>query len=216
MTRDGEGTLSKLLLLLRLLHDAIIGRRFRRALAAAPSFSLATLPEDTRGKITGIARPLAPLLEAPLTGRPCVHYHLRIEQLRAGVARELASEQDAVQFILEDRDHRAVIDPVHARISAGFDHWSKSRAAFDADPVQRSLLERHALVYRDWFWTDSVRYREAIIEVDKPIAVVGIATREPDLEATSVGLYRDPGATRLWLRGSPRFPLVISDDPSAL
>jgi len=202
--------------LLRRLHDAISERRFRRELAAARSFSLATLPEDTRGRITGIARPLAPLLEAPLTGRPCVYYHVRIEQVFAGITHELASEQRAVRFILEDGDQRAVIDPVHARISAGFDRSSESRAAFDANPVQRALLDHHALVDRNWVWTDSVCYREAIIEVDEPIAVIGIGTREPDLEATSAGLYRDPGATRLWLRGSPRFPLVITDDPSTL
>lgn len=215
MARTGVNIFTTLRQLPRIVKSAIVERRFRGELAAVPRFSLAEFPEDTRGRISGIARPFGAALEAPLSGRPCVYYHITIAEIDAGSVRELVSEQDAVRFILDDGGHRAVIDPGHARISAEFDHETTSKAAFDANIAQHTLLERHSLIKRNWFSTDAVLYREAIIEIDEPIVVVGIGTWEPDLEAMPTGIYREANATRLWLSGSARFPLVISDDPTA-
>jgi hypothetical protein len=93
--------------------------------------------------------------------------------------REIASEEDAVTFAIESRGRRAIVDPPNAMVSARVDTVSTSKAACDADPRQRGLLERHGLVNRNWFWTDSVRYTEAVIAIDQAITVLGNAIREP-------------------------------------
>jgi hypothetical protein len=200
----------------RLIVQRLAHRRLRQRLRAAPLWTLADLPEDTWARITGVARPLGGrVLEAPLSGRLCLYYSVAVEEVRAGGSiTVLAGEQEGLPFVLEDRGGRAVIDPAHARISTAFDHVTESRALFDAGPRERALLERYELVHRDWFQIDSLRYCEAIIEVDEPLTVVGSGTREPDPEAPAGGgAYRDDRPTRIRLTGSARYPLMISDDP---
>jgi hypothetical protein len=199
----------------RLITQQLAHRRLRRRLRQAPRWPLAELPEDTWARITGVARPLGGrVLEAPLSGRLCLYYSIAIEERGPGGSLAvLAGEQEGLPFVLEDRDRRAVIDPAHARISTAFDHVTESRALFDAGPRERALLERYALVHRDWFTTESLRYCEAIIEVDEPLTVVGSGTREPDPEAPPGGVYRDGRPTRIRLTGSARYTLMISDDP---
>jgi hypothetical protein len=211
------GGLAALAILRRLIAQRLADRRLRRALSDAPLWPLADLPEDVWARITGVARPLDErVLEAPLSGRLCLYYSITIEELGPGGLAVLASEQEALPFVLEDRGSRAVIDPAHARISTAFDHVSESQAAFDASPRQRALLERHGLVYRNWFSTEKLRYAEAIIELDEALTVVGAGTREPDPDAPATGAYRDGRPTRIRLTGAARYPLMISDDPRSI
>lgn len=59
-----------------------------------------------------------------------------------------------------------------------------------------------------------LRYKEAMIEVNETVAVLGQGIREPDPEMALAQDYRTGPPTRLRLTSSPRFPLVISDNPS--
>lgn len=200
----------------QLVRDLVASRRLRRAIADAPRRTLAELGEDELACVTGRVRPLGPLLEAPLSRRICAYYTVVVMARTDGPLHQVASEQRGVAFALEQDGRRAIIDPAYAQISAGFDHATRSKGAFDTTPEQRSVLERHHLVRRDWFMTSSLEYREAILEVDEVIAVVGAAVREPDPDAEVSGLYREGGGMRLRLTGSARFPLLISDDPASI
>ncbi|MDX2093237.1 MAG: hypothetical protein SFX73_35670 [Kofleriaceae bacterium] len=198
-------------------------RRLRKQIRQAPAYHLVDLPEDTLARITGRARPLGQrALAAPLSGRTCVYYSVSVVARTAGVttgARSLqllATEQEAVAFMLEDQGMRAVIDPRNAQISTPYDYESRSRAVFDASTEQRELLVRHELVNRNWFDTIEVLYREAVIELDEEIVIVGGGTREPDPDAIPRGGYRDGGATRFRFTGTDRLPLVISDEPDTI
>lgn len=198
-------------------------RRLRKQIRQAPRFRLAELPENTLARIAGRARPLGQrALAAPLSGRTCVYYSVTVLARMAGVTtgsrslKVLATEQEAVAFMLEDEGHRAVIDPRNAQISTPYDYESRSRAVFDASPDQRELLVRHELVNRNWFDTIEVLYREAVIELDEQVVIVGGGTREPDPDAIPTGGYRDGGATRFRFTGTDRMPLVISDEPDAV
>lgn len=215
--------------------------RLRRRLRRTPRWSLATLPEDTFGRVTGAAHPFeGQQLTAPLTGRPCVYFIAIVEQrgLRDGThARwtRLALERRSLRFVIEDGGHRAIVDPRRARVSLDFDHASRTdRLPLALRPEapllgaggpaittegtrQGAFLARHHLVNRDWSKLLELRYREAVIEVGERVAVLGSGIREPDREARADGdAYRATGGTRLRMTGSRRFPLVISDDPSTL
>ena len=191
-------------------------RRMRRQFRRAPAFAIAELPEDTPGKLVGVARAFteAPLV-APLSGRPCVYYSIEIQELRAygHAGGAFVTEQAGISFVLEDAGGRAVLDPRAAVISVVFDHHTQSKAAFDATREQRELLARHDLIQRDWFMTESMAYREAIIGIGERIAVLGAGTREPDPDAPRAAAYRAEPPTRLRLTGSPQHPLAITDDP---
>lgn len=200
--------------LIGLFRERLRGRRVGRA----PRYRVADLPDNTLGRIMGTVDALdGQLLEAPLSGRPCVHYSIVIDEYFVGGYRELelAQHQDSVPFILVDDGHRAVVDPSHARISAVYDHVTESRAAFDADPRQRALLARYKLLERGWFATASLRYCEAIIEIGGSISIVGSGAREIDPTSSADRIYRERGSTRLRMAGSASTPLLISDHPGS-
>jgi len=206
--------------LIESVREWLEDRRVRKLLHATPAHSLGALPENTFGRVAGVARPLGQrVLEAPLSGRSCLYYSIALVELRPNnFLRRLATEQESVPFLLEDGTGRALIDPEHARFSCAFDHESESKAAFDASVRQRALLERHSLVRRNWFGTDAIRYREAVIAVDERITVLGAGTRELD-PATPRGLeqgYREGGPTRMRFTGTAKYPLTLSDDPRSL
>ena len=211
------GTLSRLI---AAVGDSLFADyRLRRRLRKAPRAELGSLDESTVARITGTVRPMGKrLLEAPLSGRLCVYYSITVVAAREhlGQRTTIGSEQDAMTFVIEDASGRAVVDPEHAQISVAFDFVSESKAAFDADPQQRATLERMGLVKRDWFNTDLLQYREAILEVDEVIAVYGAGVREPDPDAAPTRMYRDSGPQRLRFTGTARYPLLISDDPRTL
>ncbi len=192
-------------------------RRFRRQLKKAPSSVLGSLEENTFARVSGTVRPFGKrLLEAPLSGRLCVYYSFDVVSTRGVHDTIIGTEDEGMTFLLEDETGCAVIDPAHAVFSVGFDHETRSKAAFDATPKQREILERLDLIRRNWILTDHLVYREAILEIDETIAVLGAGVREPDPEAVRTGLYRDDVAQRMRFTGTAKYPLVITDDPRSL
>jgi hypothetical protein len=209
-------------------------------LRRAPRWSLASLPEDTFGRVTGTAYAFeGDRLTAPLTGRPCVYFIALVEQYGQQAGKHarwtrLALERRGVAFVIEDDGHRAIVDPRRARVTLDFDHTCNTfrlplevrqpatQGARGASTImtesgrQARFLATHHLVNRNWPTTIELRYREAAIEVGEKIAVLGSGIREPDLEARPGDAYRAAGGTRLRMTGSRRYPLVISDDPSTL
>ena len=194
-------------------------RSFRRQMRNALPAELGSLADNTFARVIGTVGTYEHrLLEAPLSGRLCVYYSVQVIAVgkSGGIEHrtEIGSEQEGITFMLSDETGHAVIVPDHARISAAFDHETRSAAGFDADARQRAVLDRLRLIDRDWFWTHHVMYREAVLEADERIAVVGAAVREPDPRAIANGLYRDARPLRLRFTGTARYPLVISDDPA--
>jgi hypothetical protein len=190
-------------------------RKHRKLMRKAPVFTVRDLPENTFGKIVGRVRPLRErAIEAPLSKRVCVYYDISVDAMVGeSMVRTLASLQDGIPFVLQDETGGAVIDPAHAFVSAGIDALSTSELA-DAGPAERDILVRTNLSGRTVGMGDSLRYREAILELDEMVAVFGGGIREPDPDGLST--YRDHGATRMHLTGTARFPLFISDDPRSL
>jgi hypothetical protein len=180
---------------------------------AVPRYSLDTFPEATRGRVTGVVKPLeGGVLEAPVSGRPCVYHEIQILDVRDWIKVPLAREHRSLPFVLEDETGIAIVEPEHARIECAFDDRSFSTAAFDADARQRALLERFSLLHRDWSKSGGIRYTEALIAIDEPITIIGSGVREPDPEARPEGEcgYREGGATRMRFTSSRKYPLVLS------
>lgn len=192
--------------------------KLKRQLKQARPWTLSELPEDTHGRVIGQTRALDQQLAGPLTGRPCVYYIAMVEEQRStgrsSYWRTIAQETRGVPFMLEDGTGRAIIDPNGAQVALDFDGNSKSGTFNAADPVQEQFLARHGQKTQGWVFNRTLRYREAMIEIGETIAVLGSGTREPDPYAAPEAAYRGAPATRLRLTSSPRFPLIISDDPS--
>jgi hypothetical protein len=192
------------------IGEAFAARRMRRLLAKTPVCTLAELREDTLGRITGVAKSLDDrVLQAPLSGRACVYYSITIDGMRNKRYQALGGDQMAISFALDDGTEVAIVDPAAARVSSGYD--AVEMLAFRDEPSPRAarLLGKRKIERR---YFTQVRLREAVIEVDEAICVLGAGTREP---AGGDGQYRDGSKTRLRLVGSRRFPLLISDDPAS-
>ena len=84
----------------------------------------------------------------------------------------------------------------------------------DATPAAEAFLARHGHAGKRWMFNKNLRYIEAVIEVGETVSVLGSGVREGDPMALPPEGYRSAPPTRLRLTSSPRFPLVISDDPS--
>ncbi len=193
-------------------------QRLKRQLKAAKPWSLNELPEDTHGRVIGQARAIGDHLAGPLTGRPCVYYIAIVEEQRStgrsSYWRTVATETRGVPFMIEDGTGRAIVDPNGAQVALDFDGNSKSGTFNKADPIQEAFLARHGQKSEGWVFNKTLRYREAMIEIGEKISILGSGTREPDPHAAPEAAYRGAPATRLRLTSSPRFPLIISDDPA--
>jgi hypothetical protein len=200
----------------RTVKQWFAARRLRRRFRETSQHAIGAMPEDTFGRISAAAQQLETALTAPLSQRPCVYWSIEILEDR-GIdwpTRTLIRDDRWVPFLLEEDNHRAIIDPTEAVVSLEFDFTSRSKAAFDASKDQKALLEAHNLVNRNWFTTEELVYREAIIEIGERVWVLGSGTREPDPNPRSTGgAYRDGPATRLRLTSSAQHPLCITDDP---
>ena len=194
-------------------------QQIRRRLRNAPTKRIQELRDDELGKVVGRARGLDEMLDAPLTGRRCVYFIAIVEEQRStgksSYWKTIIKETRGVLFMLEDDSGRALVDAKSARIAIDFDGKSKSGTFDDPTPVERAFLERHGQKGEGWIFNRTLRYREAVIADGETIAVLGAGTREPDPDAPPIEAYRGEPQTRLRLTSSAKYPLVISDDPSA-
>jgi hypothetical protein len=195
----------------RVANSATV-RRFLvvRRLRAAESYALAELPENTPGRVVGVAQALHKTLTAPLTGRPCVYYEVKVVDRNK---RRVLHERGAAPFLLLDGEVRAIIDPQYAELAVDFDVHTTSGTFDDPTSAEAALLARHGQRDRGWIFNRALRYEEAVIAIGETTAVFGTSVREPDPEASPTG-YREELPTRVRLSGSRRFPLLISDKPS--
>jgi hypothetical protein len=192
-------------------------QQIKRQLRGALTFKIGELGEQARGRIIGTARAYVEQLEGPLSGRPCVYYIAKVEQRRStgrsSYWRTIVTETRGVRFVVEDETGRAIVDPISARMALDFDARTSSGMFDDPTEAERAFLARHGLRGEGVLFNKRLRYREAVIAVGETIAVLGEGTREPDPNESPAD-YRGDQPTLLRLTSSPRFPLVISDDPS--
>ena len=192
--------------------------KLKRQLRAAPIHSLAAVPEGTLVRVVGKATALddqTPLLRAPLSGRPCLMYFVKVEPQGSSSGHSIR-ETNAIPFMLTDANGKAVIDATAAYPALIFDRDVESVLLDPAKPAENEFLARHGRSAKAWIFDRALRYREGIIEVGETIAILGIGFREPDPDGTPSEGYRSAPPTRIRFTSSPKYPLVISDDPTTM
>ncbi len=190
----------------------------KRALRAAPTFTLAEMPEDRRCRVIGQAYAqgaAGPILRGPLSNRECLMYVVTVEEQvnngRGTAWRTLIQESQAVPFMLTDGTGKALVDPTHAHTVLEFDCKSQSGLFDPADATETAFLAKHGHTSTGWLFNRGLRYREAVVHIGESITVLGLAVREPDPDGTPSDGYRSAAPTRVRLTSSAKYPLVISD-----
>ena len=180
-------------------------RMMKKQLRSAETKTIASLGEREIARIVGHARVHHDKLEAPLSGRACVYYIVRVEQ-RSGEDswQEVIREERGVTFILDDGTGRALVDASRAELALDFDHRDVSGTFQAPDDREAALLDRFGVTA-----AHAYRFLEATIEIDEQIAVLGGGRRELDPSGAETG-YREQAATLLRLEA----PMIISDDPA--
>ncbi len=193
-------------------------RRFRRRFRKTHAFSIEEMPEDTLGRITGVAQPLdGAVLKAPVSARPCVYWAIEVVEMLGDdwPSREIINEQRGIPFVLAQDGHRAIIDASSVVTNLIFDHANKSSGVYGIDQLQKAVVDTY-VPHRSWQYTETLIFREAIVAVGEQVSIVGSGTREPDPDAAQVVGYREGARTRLRLTGSEKHPLSLTDDPRCM
>jgi hypothetical protein len=181
-------------------------RIMKKQLRSASTKTIASMGEGEIARMIGHARVHHTALEAPLTGRACFYYIVRVERENGDDGwSEVVREEQGVPFVLDDGTGRALVDATRAELALEFDRRDRIGMWQQPDARQSAFLSRYSRLHA----AHTYRFREAAIEVDERIAVLGGGTRELDPEGSPTG-YRDQAATLLRLES----PMIISDDPS--
>jgi hypothetical protein len=184
--------------------------KMRRLLREMPRVKIGDFPESQVGCTVGRTRLLeqSPMLEAPLTGRPCLFYIVEVELQAGRTWRLIARERAGSAFIIQDATGRAVIEPAEARLDIAFDFvdfvWNNPRQR------EHAFLLRVQPTLVGVLFTNQVRFREAIIGVDELVSVLGAGVREADPLAPPTESYRGEPKTRLRFSSAPEAELLVS------
>jgi hypothetical protein len=149
-------------------------------------------------------------LTAPITGRPCVAWDLRIEARGDGGWSSLVDERQAADFFVEDDSGRALVSVSSPRLSlAAEERFASGGPGLDHDDGEAEarlaifLASRgHGAVALDGL---DLRFREGVLASGEVVIVGGVARREPapSSPVSSLVISRAAGAE-----------LVIADDPA--
>ncbi len=183
--------------------------RIKRALRKAPLVRVADFAEGSTGRVVGKVRMLEEHT-APLSGRPCAHYHLFV-QVRRSSGRSshwvtLINEHRMVDFVVEDETGRAAVETAGARIAVVKDAKARSGLFNSASPELQALLEARGHSSKGLLgFNKAMRYSEGVIEEGELVAVYGRASYQ-----------RQPGDSRRTLVIGPpdQGSVLISDHPS--
>jgi len=157
------------------------------AMRIAEPSAIADLAPNVLVRVEGTAGRLDALVTAPLSGRPCLYWALRVHELRAPLERgdgldHVFADSDHSVFWIDDGTGKALVDPLGAEVSLRFDHTTR-----DVPSKYAGLLASNR----------SYLCEEAIISDGGKIAIAGTAV-ESDWAAPADGdAYRSP-PTRTW------------------
>ena len=168
--------------------------------------------------VVGRARSPGPLLCAPLTGRRCLAYQVRVFQTESESTTEIKREARCLDFTLEDETGTALVrvashdGAVDADLELAVTlSGTVGRSTKAPAPATAAFLAAHGLKVS--FWT-GYSIEEAVLEEGAPAAVFGRARRVPDPDPASADHYRE-APTRLAIEGAGK-PLWISVDLSVV
>lgn len=181
--------------------------KLTRLLAHTPRVQLADLQEGTFGRVVGRAEQLDDVLIAPITGRRCVYWRVRVLDAMK-VEQEIINEERGIPFVVDDGSARAVVDPAGAIIGMNEDGRDEAGWQKVTNTPEHKFLAHHTGAARD---VNNLHFREGIIEVGETIAILGTVAREREPDAAYRGAPPPPLRMTSW-RGRP---MMISDRPEA-
>lgn len=159
------------------------GTRLRRILKQANRVRISKIIDGQKAKVTGIVEPGKTLLTAPLSGRKCSAFCLRVEEEKCVGSNPLDwvcidTISQSTAFTLRDKSGCALVDPVDSECSIVMD-----RSTHKASTGIVALLSARPGFDDDWQSERVLRYEEGVVEEGERVSVLGQARRLSVAEA---------------------------------
>jgi hypothetical protein len=168
------------------------------ALRRAPRHAIQSFPEGQPGRIVGIVEAHeGKTVRAPLSGRTCVAYAVRVEECenrgqRGARWKSLVQDFDAMNFVVVDDSGRALVRAAGSWPSPVMDRVRSTGLFQNAGPALETLLNAHGHSSRGVLFNKKLRCEEGVIAVGTRVAVLGIGRRESEPQGdVAVGSYRE-------------------------
>lgn len=183
-------------------------RKVKRELARARIEAIAALTDGRTVAVRGtvsLSEPTA-VVEAPLTGLPCVYWLVVFDEVgTGGDFRELGRASGGVPFLLRSEQGTARVVPDGARVALPGQVFVRPVT----QPGMLDALAREVCVPYNYA-TSTLRASMYVLEAGAFVTIRGWCTREPDPEASaSISGYREQLPTRPVISGTRRAKLLI-------
>ena len=183
--------------------------RGRRALERTPRTPIGEIRKGEMVKVIGHVRFAVEPLRAPMSGRPCVCWHVRVQEARQGAQGgswiDVLDEVEGQELLLEDGTGIALVRGVMPEATlASSGPWIDNYVD-DFPPEVQGFFQGRGQQVRGALGKRVMRYEERILDEGAQVAVLGMARQEGVPESASVVIdCLDDGR------------IVISNSPSAL
>jgi hypothetical protein len=180
---------------------------------AVPRTDIGTTAEGP-AKVAGTLELAGPPIHAPLSGRACAVYDVRVTEMQNERHRVIAEERFARDFLVNDGTGRAHVRPGATIELAIVEDGRFSSGLFDdAEPAFERFLAKHGERSKGILLNRTLRYHEGVFEPGERVVVYGRARREADPTGSAGASYRET-ATRLVIEPLDG-TMVLSDEPEA-
>lgn len=183
--------------------------KVKRKLKKASSSNIGNFKDLEVAKIIGTIEPIGEPLIAPLSKRPCVFFHVHVEEENDGWT-TLIEQEVGSKFLIRDGEHYAYINGVDMECYVVLDKKYSSGFANDATVDLERFLNSHGQECENFLGLNkSLRYLEGILEGDEQVAVFGSGVWR---EAAELDLPKEYGKV-LEIIAPEESAVYVSDDP---
>ncbi|TJY37707.1 GIDE domain-containing protein [Pontimicrobium aquaticum] len=167
-----------------LSHYFSIKQVVLRKLSKIPFKSTGGIKTNELAKVSGKALHVKVPLIAPLSGRKCVFYTIKIEKRvstgKSSHWKTVIDEEKTQEFFIENRGDYVIVRPTQSpknyKSYLVKDVKTSSGAFNDPTPEFESLLKQYNIDPVSFLgFNKSLRYKEGVIEIGEKITVAGIA-----------------------------------------
>jgi hypothetical protein len=171
------------------------------AMRVAEKCAVAELVPNTLVRIHGVAREVDGTVTGPVSGRTCVYWALRVQELQRNgnsndVWQSVFGDSDHAVFAVDDGTGKAYVDPLGAEVVL---HFDKSSSHVPAKYTAQLTPGR------------SYRCQEAVICDGGRIALAGSAAEVAATPPADADAYRSPPANVWRFASNDVFKLAITD-----
>jgi hypothetical protein len=192
--------------------------RIKRRLRKTPVSSMLQVQEGEVVKVAGKITPVGRMLTAPLSGRQCVYYHVKVEQYkRQGRSSHWATiieEEVKGDVVLKDGNSFAMVDTSKVLSHLVPDKKFASGFGNDAKGAIEAYLRKHNVDSTNWLGMNkTLRFNEGVLEPGETVAALGKASWKRRGQVT-----QDIPADRFLIIGpdEKNQPVYLSDEPSVI